>query len=79
MPDVMSMSVYKLGGPHIGLILSTFELHEEYFGTKDMESIQFALVAIGAWDPLFISRLHFCIFYFYSSSILFVVLHPGNC
>lgn len=41
------MSVYKLGGPHIGLIMSTFDLSEEYFGTKDMESIQFAFAAIG--------------------------------
>jgi hypothetical protein len=50
----MSMSVYKLGGPHIGLIIANFDLSEEYFGTKDMESIQFAVVAIGMLSDLIV-------------------------
>lgn len=38
--DVVSFSLYKLGGPHIGIVLSKHELNEDYYGTIDVPSIQ---------------------------------------
>ena len=39
-PDIVSFSMYKLGGPHLGIVLSKYELNEDYYGTEDVESIQ---------------------------------------
>lgn len=38
-PDIVSFSVYKLGGPHMGIILSNNKLNEDYFGTPDTSNI----------------------------------------
>lgn len=40
LPDIVSFSVYKLGGPHLGVVLSKCALNDEYFGTEDVVSIQ---------------------------------------
>jgi len=45
-PDLMTFSVYKLGGPHLGVVLSRIELNDEYYGTQDIENIQYATLAI---------------------------------
>lgn len=39
-PDVISFSIYKLGGPHIGVVLSNYELNDEYMGTEDTLNIE---------------------------------------
>ena len=40
LPDIVSFSMYKLGGPHLGLVLSNVKLNEDYLGTPDTVSIQ---------------------------------------
>jgi len=45
-PDLMTFSVYKLGGPHLGVVLSNTSLSDEYYGTQDIENIQYATLAI---------------------------------
>ncbi|QKF94225.1 bifunctional protein tRNA sulfurtransferase thii and cysteine sulfinate desulfinase/cysteine desulfurase domain [Fadolivirus algeromassiliense] len=39
-PDIVSFSTYKLGGPHLGVVLSNYQIEEEYTGTEDTYSIQ---------------------------------------
>ena len=39
-PDIVSFSMYKIGGSHMGIILSKHELNEDYYGTDDTENIQ---------------------------------------
>lgn len=60
----MTFSVYKLGGPHLGMVLSTIELNHEYYGTQDIENIQFASIAIGWFISPALSYL-FSSFLFY--------------
>ena len=38
-PDILTCSGYKLGGPHIGLVISKYKLSEDYTGTPDVTSI----------------------------------------
>ena len=38
-PDILTFSGYKLGGPHIGLVISKYKLSEDYTGTSDVTSI----------------------------------------
>jgi cysteine desulfurase len=43
LPDIVSFSGYKIGGPHIGIVLSKNELQYDYLGTPDV----FGIVIFG--------------------------------
>ena len=38
-PDIVTFSGYKLGGPYQGVVLSKYKLTDDYFGTVDVQSI----------------------------------------
>ncbi|AYV75729.1 MAG: tRNA 4-thiouridine(8) synthase [Terrestrivirus sp.] len=38
-PDIVTFSGYKLGGPYQGVVLSKYKLADDYFGTVDIQSI----------------------------------------
>jgi adenylyl- and sulfurtransferase ThiI/cysteine sulfinate desulfinase/cysteine desulfurase-like protein len=39
LPNIVSFSAYKFGGPHYGLILSSTKLTPKYYGTPDVKNI----------------------------------------
>lgn len=38
-PDILTFSGYKLGGPHLGIVISKYKLSDDYTGTPDVASI----------------------------------------
>lgn len=38
-PDILTLSGYKLGGPHLGIVISKYKLNDDYTGTPDVASI----------------------------------------
>lgn len=45
-PDIISLSCYKFGGPHMGLVLSNHKLSEDYSGTPDTLSIMASTIVL---------------------------------
>lgn len=72
---MMTFSIYKLGGPHLGMLLSTIELNDEYYGTQDIENIQFAAYALGTIFVFFsLSSLRSPIFCTFCDALLDMII-----
>ncbi len=47
--DIATISLYKIGGPHIGMVFTNVELRSDYFGTPDVAMECMAVDALVAY------------------------------
>ena len=49
LPDIVTCSVYKFGGPHCGLLMSNISMIDEYDGTIDVFTVKYASLVIDKY------------------------------
>ena len=45
LPDIITCSCYKFGGPHLGILFSNVKLKQDMYGTPDVENSYFSALA----------------------------------